>query len=425
MRNHTIRFVVILAILSIAGISVTQVYWVKRAFDLKEAEFHRSVSTALMQVAERIYEINAMPAPQTNPVEQISTNYYIVSLSGETNVNVLGYLLKTEFQKRNLETDFEFGVYDCSNQCMVYGDYVALGSGNTEVKQVNQVWPQWVGERNHFGIRLVNRESHLLNQMGIWLFSTIVMMVVIIFFGYTLFVILKQKRLSEIQRSFINNITHEFKTPMSTISVAAEVLKNPQISLQPERLMNYATLIEKENNHLRAQVDRVMQLARIERDEFLLKPEVLNLVELIRESISHMELVLAARKGTIRVNFSSESMMIRADKLHLSNVVNNLLDNAINYTEKAPDIQIDVTSDSKRIKLVISDQGIGINPEELKKIFRKFYRVPTGDVHNVKGFGIGLNYVKTIVKAHRGNVIAYSAGKGMGSTFTVELPTNC
>lgn len=419
MKNSTIRFVVLLAALCIVGITITQIYWVKRAFDLKEAEFERTVTTALYNVAQKIFEINQTPSPAVNPVKQISTNYFIVMVNSELDASLLEYLIRIEFEKRNIQADFEYGVYDCLSQSMLYGDYVALQSAKD--KTTNKKFPKWANQGYHFGVQFPNREAHIINQMGIWSFSSIVLLLVIVFFSYTLFVILKQKRLSEIQKDFINNMTHEFKTPISTIAVSTEVLKNPDIINQPDRLLRYTTIIEKENLRLKQHVERVLQIARLDKEDMAFKKETVDIHELLRDAVSNSSLVLLENHGEVEVDTQAEKHQIHADKLHLTNVFNNLIDNAIKYCKGCAQIKIKTVNHENGISVEVSDNGIGISADNYKRIFQKFYRVPTGNVHDVKGFGLGLSYVKTIVEGH-GGYIKVQSEFGKGSVFMVFLP---
>lgn len=428
MKSSSIRFIVILATICIVGITITQLYWVRRAFDLKEAEFERTVNAALFNVAHQIFEINNTPSPAMNPVKQVSTNYFVVMVNGEVDSNLLEYLLKSEFEKRNIKHDFEYGVYDCSSEKMRYGDYVSLQTAaeNKAVQSVNEKvktkkLPAYSHYAYQFGVQFPNREGHLINQMGIWSFSSVVLLVVILFFGYTLFVILKQKRLSEIQKDFINNMTHEFKTPISTIAVSTEVLKDPNIVHQPERLLNYTTIIEKENTRLKQQVDRVLQMARLDREDIGLKKETVDVHQIIQDAIRNISTSLHERQGTIDCELNATRHIIEADKLHLTNVLYNLIDNAIKYCKSSPHIVIRTKDSQRNLLLEVEDNGIGISAEHQKRVFQKFFRVPTGNVHDVKGFGIGLNYVRSIIEAHKGS-IKLESDLGKGCTFKISIP---
>ena len=385
---------------------------------MKEAEFERAVNTALFNVAQKIFEINNTPTPVNNPVKQLSTNYFVVMVNNELNVNTLEFLLKAEFDKRNITTDFEYGIYDCTNEKMVYGNYVSLSDTKNHVS--TESLPKWVNQGYYFGVQFPNREAHILNQMGIWSFSTFVLLLVIIFFAYALFVILKQKRLSEIQKDFINNMTHEFKTPISTIAVSADVLKNPDILHQPERLINYATIIEKENNRLKLQVERVLQMAQLETKEVHLKKEMIDIHELIEEMVKSNSFGSLQQGKKITCDLAATQHCISADRLHLTNMIYNLLDNAIKYNDSIPTIIIRTRDQDKMLRIEVEDNGIGISEDNLQRIFQKFFRVPTGNVHDVKGFGLGLNYVKSIVHAHGGKIDARSE-LGKGSVFSISL----
>ena len=420
MNNARIRLVVILATLSIVGVAITQFYWVRKAFDLKEAEFDRTVNAALLNVAHTLFEINNTPPPANNPVEQISTNYFVVNVNSDIDANLLEFLLHNEFEKRNIQSDFEYGIYDCTNEEMVYGDYVSLGEGVDQ--QTKRELPLLSSQGYYFGVQFPNQRAQILNQMGIWTFSSVVLIVVLLFFGYTLFVILKQKRLSEIQRDFINNMTHEFKTPLATIAVSTEVLKDPSIVNNPERLNNYTSIIEKESTRLRHHVDRVLQLASSTKDDITLNKQKVDIHNLIEEAARDFELMVQSKNGKFIKEFSAITTFVNGDLLHLQNAFYNLFDNAIKYSKGSPIIKIATENSKNRISILISDNGIGIAKENQSRVFENFYRVPTGNVHDVKGFGIGLSYVKTIVASHQGTITLKSE-LGKGSTFTLTFPT--
>jgi two-component system phosphate regulon sensor histidine kinase PhoR len=419
VKSSSIRFIVILGVLCIVGITITQLYWVRRAFDLKEQEFERTVNAALFTVANQIFDINKTPSPAINPVKQVSTNYFIVMVNGDVDAGLLEFLLRSEFEKRNIKVDFEYGVYDCSSEKMRYGDYVPLQTAKEKV--TSKKLPAWNHYAYYFGVQFPNREAQLINQMGIWSFSSVVLLIVILFFGYTLFVILKQKRLSEIQKDFINNMTHEFKTPISTIAVSTEVLKDPGIIHQPERLLNYTTIIEKENTRLKLQVERVLQMARLDREDIGLKKELVDVHQLIQDAIKNTSGSLHEKTGSISCQLNATRHTLEADRLHLTNVLYNLIDNAIKYCKASPQIIIHTSNTARNFTIEITDNGIGISPENQKRVFQKFYRVSTGNVHDVKGFGIGLNYVKSIIESHKGT-IKLESELGRGSTFKISLP---
>lgn len=419
MSRSTLRIIIILAALSIAGITFTQIYWVRRALDIRENQFYRDVSSSLRSVAQKIFEINRTPSAANNPVDQLSSNYFTVTINGPIDADLLEFLLKTEFEKRNVTADFEYGIYDCSEKCMVGGNYISPKKGKT-VAHFPEA-PKLKNDGYYFAVHFPGVEANLISQMGIWGFSSAVLLIVIFFFVYTLLVILKQRRLSEIQKDFINNMTHEFKTPISTIAISAEVLKNPGIIHTPERLLNYVTIIQNENHRLKQQVERVLQMARLDKEDIGLKKEQVDIHELICEAVKNITPSLQSKNGKINMDLNAMHNLVLVDRLHFINVFYNLLDNAIKYNHSSPEIIIRTHVDNKVLLISVSDNGIGISEENHKKIFHKFYRVPTGNIHDVKGFGIGLNYVKLIVEKHEGKV-SLQSDLDKGSTFTIAIP---
>lgn len=391
----------------------------RKAFDLKANQFNADVNRALENVASRIHDINKTPIPANSLVDQESSNYFTVMVNGPIDSNLLGFLLKYEFDRSNITADYEFGVYDCSKQCMTGGNYISP-TKNKIPPSLSEL-PALKMDGYYFGVRFPQIEANLISQMGIWGFSSVVMLVVIFFFAYTLFVILKQRRLSEVQKDFINNMTHEFKTPLSTIAISTGVLKDPSIIQAPERLINYATIIENETNRLKQQVERVLQMARLEKNNLTLKRETTDLHELISESVKNNTVALQKKNGKFELCLNAENSLVNIDKLHFSNVLYNLMDNAIKYCNLSPVITITTSSSHHQFTLDVKDNGIGISEDNLKKIFHRFYRVPTGNLHDVKGFGLGLNYVKLVVESHGGKIMVNSK-MGSGSTFTILLP---
>jgi len=409
----------VLATISIVGIAVTQIYWVRRAFDIHENQFNRDVNAALRNVAAQIFEINKTPSPANNPVNQVSTNYFVVAINGTIDVNLLEFLLITEFEKRNIKADFEYGVYDCSDRCMVYGNYITTNSKKALVS--NKSLPPWKDEGYYFGVQFPSLQASLISQMGIWGFSSAVLLVVIFFFVYTLFVILKQRRLSEIQQDFINNMTHEFKTPIATFSISSEVLKEPGIISEPDRLLKYASVIQHESKRLQQQVDRVLQMARLDEGRLELNKEQLDGNILVKDAVCQFLLSLKNKTANIETSIESSGANVAGDKLHLTNVLLNLMDNAIKYNNNHPEILIRTYNENKSFCVLVQDNGMGISDENQKRIFHRFYRVPTGNVHDVKGFGLGLHYVKLVVEAHGGKV-SVSSQINKGSIFKISLP---
>ncbi|MBT33341.1 MAG: hypothetical protein CMO01_27075 [Thalassobius sp.] len=258
--------------------------------------------------------------------------------------------------------------------------------------------------------------------MWLLLASSVVFISLIIYgFAFAIYTILKQKKISEITNDFISNMTHELKTPISTVSLACEALMDPDIRALPNQSTRYLGIIKEENERLSTQVEKVLQIARLDRGDFKLNIEKINLHEAIQQAIKNIHLQIETRDGEIITNLNAKQPVIEADQVHLINIINNLLDNANKYSFEKPTITINTKDIEGGIQLTIRDKGQGIAKEMLNKIFDKFYRVPTGNLHDVKGFGLGLSYVKTMVNAHGGEISVKSELK-KGSSFTIILP---
>lgn len=341
-------------------------------------------------------------------------------LNSNIDPNVLELLIQNEFDKQAIKIDFEYGIYDCVADCMVYGQSVSA----SKVKNLTTLpnIPLLAKSDYYVGIRFPDRESTIINQMGIWMFSSLVMLLVILFFAYALFVIFKQRKLSEIQNDFLNNMTHEFKTPLATIALSAEVLMSHATQPAAERIIRYASIIDQEILRMRDHLERMLTVAKVSKKNIQYKIEELSVHSILDETLLSMQPILDGHRVEIELLRESKNDLVRGDKHHLTNVLFNLIENAIKYSNSNLKISIASRNTGKYFIMNISDNGIGIAADHQKKIFQQFYRVPTGNVHTVKGFGLGLSYVKQVLNSHKGTIVVQSQ-LHVGSTFTISLPT--
>jgi two-component system, OmpR family, phosphate regulon sensor histidine kinase PhoR len=287
---------------------------------------------------------------------------------------------------------------------------------------VNLFPNDFTNTENFLTVFFPNQNSFVFKNMWMTYLSSLLLMVVMIACFYVaLSTILKQKKLADIKNDFINNMTHEFKTPISTISLATQMLQDKDIAATPSMFNRYLNIILDENKRLGAQVEKVLQTAQMDRGEVELNLEEVNLHEIIEKALENISPQIEQREGMVELDLQAEKTILQADSLHLTNVVLNLLDNANKYSPESPQITITTRDNPEGISLIISDKGIGMSKESIKSIFEKFYRVPTGNVHNVKGFGLGLSYVKKMVEEHHGKINVVSK-LGEGSEFEVILP---
>jgi two-component system phosphate regulon sensor histidine kinase PhoR len=422
VSGRTITIVILLAIISLGIIVAGQIFWVKNAYDLQEKQFSSRVVVALGEVVQQIRVMNKDSAA-AEPVKQITTNYFIANINDTPQPYLLEDLLKDEFELSGLTEDFEYGIYDCFTDSIVFGSRISFDPGKQRgradhIHRIENFQP----DGHYFGVLFPNKSSFLLKQLDFWKYSSIVVLLIIIFFSYTISVILKQKRLAETRTDFVNNMTHELKTPIATIGLSADAISNPSIHDNKERLMQYVNIIKNENSRLKGQVERVLQIASLTPKKVQVKSELIDLHEVIQKAITTFKVQIEESGGHLETSLLAEHHQIKGDMVHITNVIYNLLDNAAKYTEEAPHIIIKTHSDKGHVHVEIQDHGIGISSQHIKSIFDRFYRVPTGNLHAVRGFGLGLFYVKTIIKAHKGDITVKSK-LGKGSTFTIQLKT--
>lgn len=421
MSRKTIFIVILLAIVSLGLIVAGQVYWVRKAYSIQEQQFNDRVVMALTRVVGEILIMNKDSAV-TEPVLQKQANFFVANINETPEPYLLETLLREEFERSNLTEDFEYGIYDCFTDSIVFGGKVDFGNPVTGRAEKIQELINLDPDGHYFGVLFPNKTALILRQLDFWMYSSIIIFFIVLFFSYTILLLLRQKRLSEVKTDFINNMTHELKTPISTIALSTEALSAPDIVQQPDRFNQYVHIIRNENERLRSQVEKVLQIASLSPGRVKLKMERVDLHTIIRKAEGTFRVKIEEIDGVITVDLEAKNSAILGDQLHVTNMVYNLLDNAVKYSGEHPNVTVRTSNQKGRLWVSITDHGIGISKAHQKMIFDKFYRVPTGNRHDVKGFGLGLFYVKTMMRAHGGRVFVEST-PGKGSTFTLEFNT--
>ena len=327
--------------------------------------------------------------------------------------------LDNELTARNINTKFEFGVFSDELITKVKSDRFVQKKGYTYKV------PLFVTDETSdydLYVSFPEKKEYILSTISwILILSALFIFIIILSFASALYQLIRQKQISEIKTDFINNMTHEFKTPIATINLAIDSIRNEKIIGDKEKVIRYAEMIRQENKRMHAQVENVLRISKLEKNQLDLSKDVVDIHEIIDVAISHFDLIISDREGFIDKNYEAKQSEILASRFHMTNVITNMLDNAIKYSEEAPKIWIHTANAGNKIIIKITDQGIGMSKNVQRKVFNKFYREQTGNIHNVKGHGLGLSYVKSIVERHQGQVYVESE-KGKGSTFTVKLP---
>jgi len=339
--------------------------------------------------------------------------------------DVLDSIIAKSLDKQGIDMPYAYGVIPADKDSLYFIKPTELSEEIKNSQFRSRLFPaDFFVKRNDLALYFPQSKFHLLQQTGILFFSSLIFISIIIFsFVYTIRTIFKQKNFSTLLTDFINNMTHEFKTPISTITLASESLNNKTVREDDVKLVKYGTIIHDESKRMRNQVEKILQMATLEEGDFELNITEISIHELLENAVKNMQVQIEGKKGKITKELNAELFEIKGELIHLENIIHNILDNAIKYTKENPEINILTQNINDQIQISFTDNGIGLKPEEKELVFEKYYRVPTGNVHNVKGFGLGLSYVKLMTEAHNGKVEVESTF-GKGSTFKLYLPLN-
>ena len=420
MRNTSIRWVILLGAVTILSIIAMQTYWLIQRWTHESKSFHQTTSIALLRVADNLAKYNGSTLPSGDIIKRITPNYYIVNFNDVIDANALELFLLQEFSSLHSYTDFEYGIYDCASDDMVYGNHCNLIEPDKSFKSEGKL-PKYDEFNYYFGVKFPSRQEDLRASTGLTWVLAMIAAITVIFFSYAIWVIFNQRRYSEMQRDFINNMTHEFKTPLTSIQLSSDFLSKQSVIQQDDRLRRYTELIRSQYQRLNTQVEKLLNIARLESGEFKLKSEKIDMHQLLDEVLDSKAAEAGIEGRVFNRKFEATRTTVEGDRTHLGNVVNNLIDNAVKYSPPDKPIEIITRDDKGVMNVSILDHGIGIAPDHQKHLFKKFYRVPSGNVHDIKGFGLGLHYVKKILRMLGGDIDVKST-LGEGSCFTFHLP---
>ena len=428
LNKRTITTVVIITLLSLVGLICIQVYWINKSIRTNSQVFQQKIDMATTITGELFrkdpyaaHEIHLAIISDTPDEEKIQT--------------IVSKFIDSSFIKCNLPLNYTFGIYQHDHN---HGNTLVAGNAAETVLHHSQCseraqernfgWSTLTcssgyNYKNNYNLAIFpSFNAYIFDQIKGTLFTSILFILLILSgFLYTIITIRKQKRLSDIKNDFINNLTHEFKTPIFSIGLASSALRKSIQTEKQDKVLSYIDVIDNEGDRLKNQVDKILQLSLLNANKFTVEKKEMNIKETIEKVIDSFDMLLRQKRGEVRYQSQDEDIFVKGDEIHLMNVFYNLIDNAIKYTHNHPLIKITTQTWKEYISISFEDNGIGIKKEQQKMIFDKFHRVTNGNIHNVKGFGIGLSYVKEIVDAHQGNITLESK-LGKGSVFTINLP---
>lgn len=415
--------IIILITLSVLGIIFIQMSWIHNSVELRKQQREQDLLHAITQIKQSLYDIYLFNTGRIGFINEDSKNYYLTNFTVEIiSPEEITTKIDTALKRYNIREPFEYSITN------IFQTDIVKTRGFTPEMKENAIEVELTlkdpGARYYEVLHLyIKEENNFLIRKIRWYIAGSILFTIIIISAFYLTVrtMFRQKKLSEIKSDFINNMTHELKTPLATISLAIDALTNEKVIHDTEKIRYYSRMIKDENKRMNKQVEKILQSARIEKQDIRLNLQILNAHEIISKVADNVHLQILDKNGKLYLNLGAGHFKIEADDVHFSNVVFNLLDNAIKYSKNDLVIEMTTANEKDMFVLHVKDNGIGMNKETQSRVFEKFYRAHTGNIHNVKGFGLGLSYVKAIVEAHGGKVKVDSV-LGKGSTFSVYFP---
>lgn len=416
MKNKHLKIISIASAVSLLGIIISQSFWLKKNIEVAEKQFNHRASQMLDDI---VSELQTYADTSKHVLEHIEKNN--LQIFDVIDTVLLDELAKKYAMYHQLDTVFCYALVVTTNPRIVYTPNDFIMDYEPEAYKVC-LSCLWQKEYIHLSVYFPNREKNIFGKITVWVgLSGLFLLTTVLAFVYILYSIYRQKRITEIKNDFINNMTHELKTPLSTISVASEVLMSSSTEIENERIAKYSKIIFNENQRMRKLVEKVLNVATLERGMLKIDKEEIDVHNTLYNVVESFCFEACSKPVKVQYDFKAKNPVVAADKLHFRNILNNLVDNAVKYSDKEPQIRICTSNIDKYIKISVSDKGKGIPKDSINKVFEKFYRVPSGNIHNVKGFGLGLYYVKTMVDAHEGKIEIQST-LNKGTTVSIFLP---
>lgn len=420
MRSKPLRLVMIFLTMVMGVILIFQLVWLSRVYTFEKQQFHVNVVRVMNGIYEDFEWANYGAATKES-IEKLNDKTYLMRVDSLPSFDVLERDMQKEFNDFSLHTESCISVYSTADGKFNFQTCLF----NTEKDAVSKnlhAMPLVQRGFDYIMLSFPHRDSYLIGQLSFWIVSSILLLITLIGLAISLFYLYRQRFLYEVQKDFVNNFTHEFKTPLAVMKITSDTMVDENIRKQPERMAKYADIMGKQVEHLQKQVDKLLSVAYSDAHKVLpLEKEFFLLNDVIRQAVAKIGPLIELKQAKVDLKLGEDDLLLNADKAHLELAVINLIENGLKYSAE-PHLVIESGKEGADYFLAVKDNGIGIESKYRKEIFKKFFRIPTGDVHNVKGFGLGLNFVKKIIEAHHGRITVKSI-PGIGTEFKIILPT--
>lgn len=421
MRSSTTRLLIVLLAITMAAIIGIQVHWLQKTYSYEKNEFNTSVIKCIRGLYEDIELLNSPASHGGNDIQHPSPNSFLFRIENIPNKDSLVYYLQSEFSDFDVITDCKLTVF---NQDKKKTEYEAFINSATVSGRNIAVADPVIPARNFSFVHLYfpHRNQYIITQMNTWIYTSAFLLLLLIGLAFSIYYLFRQKFLNEVQKDFINNVTHEFSTPLMVIDLSTDALGKSSVMAQPEKILKYASTIRRQTDYLKTHIQNLINTVVTENYAFTLKKSKLIPNELIRQVTQQLEPLIQDKKGSFEFELEEENNSIYADPENLYLAIFNIINNAIKYSNQ-PKVRIVTNITPQHYSISIRDNGVGIEPTDLKKIFRKFYRAQKGNLHNTKGLGLGLYFTKKVIDLHHG-IIQVNSIPGIGTDFRIDLPVN-
>ena len=421
MRSATFKWIILISTITIGLLVAAQLFWLNKIYNYEQKEFNNSVIKSIQGVYEDLELMDSTTTHLQKLIEQPTTNSFLFRISNMPFKDSLPDNVLNNLEAFNVFADCKLGLYDNRSHRYLLQSYLpTAASKNPEINAVGL--PVYQKEYPYILLYFPYRNQYILGEMTWWITSSSILLLLLIALGVSVFYLYRQKFLNEIQNDFIRNVTHEFQTPLTTLTVGLDAISKSSMIVQPEKLAKYTRLMQGQTNYLKQHIDNLMKVMQADANGLLIQKEAVAPNELIKEAIK--QLYIAIEEKNARIDFMPEetNTTILADKSSLYVAILNIISNAIKYSVN-PFIIIETKVANDKYYISVKDNGIGIDDQYKKNLFKKFYRIPSGDVHDSKGLGLGLYFVKKVIDEHKGSIHIKSI-KGIGTEFIIELPVH-
>ena len=419
MRSATFKWIILLSTIVVGLLIATQLFWLNKTYNYDQKEFTTSVVKSIKGVYEDLKLSDSNAAHLQQLIEQPDANTFLFKIDSIPFKDTLLNTLLNNLEDFGVFADCKVALYNAATHSYLFQEYLPTAATKHPSNSGDDL-PLYQKEHSYVHLFFPHRYQYIINEMTWWIVSGILLLLILIALGFSMFHLYRQKFLNEIQNDFIRNVTHEFQTPLTTLTVGLDTISKPSITEHPEKLQKYTRLMQGQTAYLKQHIDNLMKVLKTEANGMAIQKELIAPNELIKKAVTQLYAAIEEKHAKIELHLEETNGTVLADSNDLYVAILNLVSNAIKYS-KEPLVSIETKMVNDRYCISVKDNGIGIEAQYQKKLFKKFYRVPTGDVHNVKGLGLGLYFVKKVITAHKGTILVKST-EGTGTEFIIELP---